>query len=187
MTTPIPGSRPPNRLTVSRPMALILGLVAWLVGVPIAHGVVPWGVSLLTRRYGWIAGTPGTWNLLGLVPVVLASAGLIWIMVAGFAHAAEMPQRVELNWDPKVLLVRGPYAFSRNPMYVAELVLWVGWTLFYGSLAVLVGLMALGAGIALIVPREEHTLEARFGDTYRRYKAAVPRWFGIVQRRSDRG
>jgi len=178
-------ARPSNSLKVSRSRALMLGLFAWVVGVPVAHGVVPWAVSLLTRRCGWTDGVPGTWNLLGLIPIVAASAGLIWIMLTGFAHAGEMPEKVELNWDPKVLLVGGPYAFSRNPMYVAELVLWLGWTLFYGSLAVLAGLLALGAGIAFLVPREEGALEARFGETYRRYKAIVPRWLVLPQRRSD--
>ncbi len=181
----IPGGRASNRLNVSRSTALILGLFAWLVGVPLAHGMVPWAVSLLARRYGWTRGHPGMWNQLGLLPVVVATACLIWIMITGFVHAAEMPEKVELNWDPKVLLVRGPYAFSRNPMYVAELALWLGWTLFYGSLAVFVGFLVLGGAITWIVRREERDLEARFGEAYRQYKAAVPRWLGMPQRRSD--
>ena len=51
---------------------LVVGLVVWVVGMPLAHGVVPWAISLLTTRYGWIDGRPGTLNLLGLVPVVVA-------------------------------------------------------------------------------------------------------------------
>lgn len=179
------GRRPSSRRSVTRPMALILGLVAWLVGVPLAHGVVPWGVSLLTRRHGWTESSPGMCNVLGLIPVVVATACLIWIMVTGFAHADEMPERVGLNWDPKLLLVRGPYAFSRHPMYVAELTLWLGWTLFYGSLAVFVGFLILGTGIRLIVGREERDLEARFGEAYRQYEAAVPRWLALRRHRAD--
>ena len=181
----IPGPRSSNRVSVPRRVGLMLGLLAWLVGVPLAHGVVPWAISLLTPRWGWANGDPGIWNLLGLIPVIVAAACLIWILVLAFAHASEMPERVELNWDPKVLLVRGPYALSRNPMYVAELVLWLGWALFYGSLAVFVGSLALGAGMNRIVRREEYDLEAQFGTAYRQYKAAVPRWLGPLQRRSN--
>ena len=172
-------------MSVPRSAALVLGLLAWLIGVPLAHGAVPWALSLLTRRYGWSEETPGMWNALGLIPVVAATVCLIWIMIVGFAHAAEMSERVDLNWDPKVLLVRGPYAFSRNPMYVAELVLWLGWALFYGSLVVFTGFLALGAGLNLVVPREERALEARFGEAYRKYKATVPRWLGMLQHSSD--
>ena len=183
MSTPgSPKPRSSSRVSVPRWVALILGVLAWVVGVPVAHGVVPWAISLLATRHGCADGYPGIWNLLGLIPVIVATAGLLWIMVIGFAHATEMPERIALNWDPKVLLVRGPYAFSRNPMYVAELALWLGWALFYGSLAVLVGTLVLCAGINRIVPREEHDLEVRFGEAYRQYKAAVPRWLGRLQR-----
>jgi protein-S-isoprenylcysteine O-methyltransferase Ste14 len=181
----IPGPRPSNGVSVPRWLGLVVGLLAWLVGVPLAHGVVPWVISRLTPRWGWAGGEPGMWNLLGLIPVSVATACLIWIMILGFAHAAEMPDRVELNWKPKVLLVRGPYAFSRNPMYVAELVLWLGWALFYGSHAVFVGSLVLCAGMQRIVRREEVDLEAQFGDSYRRYKAVIPRWLGPCQHRPN--
>ena len=58
----------------------VLGLVVWVVGMPLAHGVVPWAISLLATRYGWIAGRPGMWNLLGLVPVFVGIFLFIWIL-----------------------------------------------------------------------------------------------------------
>jgi protein-S-isoprenylcysteine O-methyltransferase Ste14 len=77
--------------------------------------------------------------------------------------------------------MRGPYGFTRNPMYGAELGLWLGWALWYGSVAVFSGFVVFWAVVNfVVVPREERSLEARFGGTYREYKAKKPRWFGTL-------
>jgi protein-S-isoprenylcysteine O-methyltransferase Ste14 len=86
------------------------------------------------------------------------------------------------------LLTSGPYAFSRNPLYLAFLGFWLGWALFYGSLAVLAVFVAfLVLANSVIVPSEERYLEARFGDAFRRYKATVPRWLGMRSAHSRAG
>jgi protein-S-isoprenylcysteine O-methyltransferase Ste14 len=54
----------------------------------------------------------------------------------------------------------------------------LGWAIFYGSVAVLLGCVTFAAFLALVqVPAEERRLAERFGDDYLQYKAAVPRWF----------
>ena len=157
-------------------MAVILALFVCLIVIPLAHGVVPWAMSRLMPRYGWENGAPGIWNWLGLVPVTIAVALLIWILVLGIA---ESPDRVRLGLTPPCLLVRGPYKLTRNPMYVAELGLWLGWALFFGSLSVLGGGLVLLSVVTLIIlPREERGLEAAFGQVYVEYKTRVPRWLG---------
>lgn len=177
MSTPqLPDSKPSTRASIPRWMALTLGLFVWVVAIPLAHGVAPWAISLLTPRYGWTQGRPAPWNLLGLIPVLIAAACLIWIMVLGFART---PERVELEWNSPFLLLHGPYAFTRNPMYVAELGLWLGWALFYGSVPVFAGFVVLWVVVNYVVlPREERALEARFGESYRQYKSRIPRWLG---------
>ncbi len=157
-------------------MALSVALFFWVVGVPLVHGVLPWAISLLTPRYGWVEGRPGIWNLLGLIPVVFGTACLIWIMVL---HFAQTPERVEIERTPQYLLKRGPYAFTRNPMYLAELALWLGWALLYGSVAAFIAFLVMWPMMNFIaVPREERALEVRFGETYRQYRNRVPRWLG---------
>ena len=156
-------------------MALILAPLLWSVAIPLAHGVVPWAISSLTHRFGWTGGRPGIWNLPGLVPVALGAAVLIWVLVVGLGQT---PKRVKLGLTPSVLMMRGPYAFTRNPMYVAEMGIWLGWALFFGSFGVLAGAVALCAVVSLaIVPHEEHTLEAILGQSYVQYKNRAPRWF----------
>ena len=162
--------RPSTNASTPKWMAFIL----LLVGIVLAHGVVPWASSLLTRRYGWTEGSPGISNFLGLIPVVAGAGGLIWIVVAGLAET----RRVELTVFPNHLLMRGPYGFTRNPMYSAELALWLGWALWYGSVAVFSGFVVFWAAVNfVVVPWEERSLETRFGETYREYKASKPRWF----------
>jgi len=101
----------------------------------------------------------------------------------GGVIVARTPERVKLRWTPPYLLTRGPYLITRNPMYVGELALWLGWALFYGSVAVIAGLLVLWVVVNwLVLPREERALEAHFGEPYRQYKIAVPRWFGRTQR-----
>lgn len=156
--------------SVSRRMAFIL----FAVGVPLAHSVAPWAISLLSARRGWDTNGPGIWNLVGLLPIALGIAGLVWIAVAAFARA---PQRVELR-QPTFLLTSGPYAYSRNPMYVTELALWFGWAVFYGSVGVLIGFMIFLTVLVSGVWYEDRLLDARFGDAYRAYRSNVPRWIG---------
>lgn len=162
----LPGEGQPKR--IPRWLAYLLFAIVW--------GLVPWAVSLLSPRYGWAAGRPGLWNLLGLVPLAAGIAGSLWSLAL---HFAESGQGLDWEADKSYLLKRGPYAFSRNPMYLSELTLLFGWALFYGSTAVLIAFLLWWAGFSFVlVPQEERRIEARFGEAYREYKRRVPRWFG---------
>jgi protein-S-isoprenylcysteine O-methyltransferase Ste14 len=168
---------PAKKISIPRWMALVVALIFWLVGVPLFYGVLPWAISLLTPHYGWSEGRPANWNLLGLIPVVIGTTCLIWIMLLHFTRTSSVPERVELEPTPSYLLSRGPYAFSRHPMYLSELALLLGWSIYYGSISVLIALVAAGVFFNFVhVPREERTLEARFGEAYLEYKNEVPRW-----------
>ena len=149
-------------------LAYPLALIVW-------EGL-PWAISLLTTHYGWEAGRPSLWNLPGLILVLVGTMGLLWGV---YLHSAQSPAGIEWELDRSYLLSRGPYAFSRNPMYLSELVLLFGWVLFYGSIAVLIAFVVWWTFFNFyIIPQEERVLEAHFGDAYREYKTRVPRWFG---------
>jgi protein-S-isoprenylcysteine O-methyltransferase Ste14 len=170
--------------TVGKPrwLLLILVLCIFLIVYPLVHGVLPWLLSQLTPRYGWMEDRPVLGNLLGLLPALGGAAGLLWVLVTGLQHWDRVPQRMKLGLTPPYLLTHGPYAVTRHPIYVACLALWLGWTLFYGSVAVFVGFVVLAVVVRFIVPREERALEAHFGEEYRQYKAAVPRWLALPWR-----
>ena len=75
------------------------------------------------------------------------------------------------------LVIRGPYAYVRNPMAVAGLAQGFFVAVFWGSgltLAYVAFGMALWNWVAR--PLEESDLIERFGDAYRRYRREVPLW-----------
>lgn len=171
-----PANEQSDEANLPRWLALIIAILFWVILLPLVHAGIPWVLSLLTPRYGWTKGQPGVWNWLGLVPVVLATLCLIWLMIQ---HFSRMPQRVKLERTPTYLLTGGPYRLTRNPMYIAELALWLGWAIFYGSIPIFVALLVMAPLMnKRVVAREEHDLEARFGESYLEYKKQVPRWFG---------
>jgi protein-S-isoprenylcysteine O-methyltransferase Ste14 len=78
---------------------------------------------------------------------------------------------------PRRLVVRGPYRFVRNPMYVGAALAVAGAALFYQSIQ----LFAFVAGFLLIthlfvVLYEEPTLRRTFGPDYASYCQRVHRW-----------
>jgi protein-S-isoprenylcysteine O-methyltransferase Ste14 len=129
-----------------------------------------------------MGGHPNFWNLVGFTPVAVGTVLVIWTFLTELRQLDRLPEKVPLAFTPPYLVMRGPYRFTRNPMYIAELALWLGWTILYGSGAVLIGLALLwGLMVLAVVPREERTLGALFGETYRQYKGEVPRWLGTTQ------
>ena len=75
------------------------------------------------------------------------------------------------------LVDSGPFARLRNPLYVGNIAIWVGFALTAGLVWLApVILILLGLEYHAIVRWEEHLLESRLGDAYRAYAARVPRW-----------
>jgi len=83
-------------------------------------------------------------------------------------------------WAPPTRLVTvGLYRFSRNPMYVAVVLILAAWAVGFGSLAL--ALYAASVALAFhlrVVTYEEPRLARTFGADWRAYRARVPRWFG---------
>jgi len=78
---------------------------------------------------------------------------------------------------PRGLVVRGPYAYVRNPMYLGAATALAGAALFYESLPMLAYLIGfLLVTHAFVRLYEEPTLRRRFGLEYERYCEGVARW-----------
>ena len=81
-------------------------------------------------------------------------------------------------WAPPArLVVRGPYRHVRNPMITSVLLMLGAESFLLGSWH-LAGWMSVFSLLNMLyfLWVEEPGLEQRFGDSYRRYKANVPRW-----------
>lgn len=177
--TKAPEPRKQQPAGIPRWLVLVLAPIVWLVVLPAVHVGIPWALSHLGPRYGWVEGGPSGWNLLGYIPVAAGAVLLFWIMVYEFSQKQNLPQWVPIDWSPAFLMTGGPYAFSRNPMYIGELALWLGLAVLYGSPAILVGFAVWVTVMRRLAIREEAGLETAFGAPYRHYKSRVPRWIGL--------
>ncbi len=78
---------------------------------------------------------------------------------------------------PTALAVRGPYRFSRNPMYSSVALLLLGTAVYTGrALFFLVPLAFVLTVNASHIPREEKLLHEIFGSSFEDYKQRVRRW-----------
>jgi protein-S-isoprenylcysteine O-methyltransferase Ste14 len=116
------------------------------------------------------------------VPLRWAGALLLVACIALVFRGARTLKGAGTTPDPMqpvtALVVAGPYRFSRNPMYLAMTVGYIGLALLLNSLWV--GVMLAPLLIALhfgVIAREERYLDAKFGEQYRSYRARVRRWF----------
>jgi protein-S-isoprenylcysteine O-methyltransferase Ste14 len=113
------------------------------------------------------------WTLLGWV-LIGAGVALAASAVVLFRRAGTSPVPIQPS---TALVVRGPYRFTRNPMYVGLAALYAGVALLVNSLWPLAVLpLVLSVIRWRVIAREEAYLERTFGEEYRAYKARVRRW-----------
>lgn len=110
-----------------------------------------------------------------------AGMGLAALAVLTFALAVRAMRRagtpVRTSRPTALLVRRGPFRFSRNPIYVSMALFHGGLGLWTGNVWLLVLLLPVLAVIARgVVAREERYLAARLGEEYVRYCAEVRRW-----------
>ena len=75
------------------------------------------------------------------------------------------------------VVANGPFAFTRNPLYLSLIGLFTAIGVMLASPAFLAFAVPLFLVLHFgVVLREERYLDAKFDDAYRRYKARVRRW-----------
>lgn len=150
----------------------LLRAYLYAAGFVLVWGYLALRVRLFDQRYGIAlpAWTPGFGIALMIVGGLVALA-----CITGFAWWGEgTPAPFDA---PRRFVVRGPYRFVRNPMYVGGWAVLVGFGLQQRSPAIVMlsGVM-LGLAHLLVRLYEEPHLERRFGEDYRAYKRTVRRW-----------
>ena len=116
----------------------------------------------------------GPLRFLGLGPLALGIAIVLWCARDFAIKGRGTPAPID---PPKELVVRGLYRYVRNPMYVGAVLILgghFGWFLAFELLPYLA--LVLLAFHLFVVLYEEPALTRKFGDAYRDYQAAVPRW-----------
>lgn len=79
--------------------------------------------------------------------------------------------------EPVALIEKGPYLFSRNPMYLGMIVLLAGAAVTVGTpLALISPLLFFAIAQFHFIPAEEKAMEETFGEKFLDYKNRVRRW-----------
>lgn len=134
-----------------------------------------WKSFLIRRRVflGWLFGlaflllaNPPSllFLVLGLEIVLCGEALRIW--ATGYLYKEEF------------LAVNGPFAYTRNPLYLGSFIIGFGFCLAAQSLNIFIVYLILFLFIYRIsIKREEDTLQQKFGQEFVLYKERVPRIF----------
>ena len=150
---------PDNPGVIAPPPLIYAGALA--IGL-LAHRLYP--LPFLPRGLSRVLGWP------------LIVGGLV-IGTLGFREM----QRAGTNVDPRepttAIVTRGPYQFTRNPLYLSMTLIYAGITALANTLPAALLLPAVLAVMRRgVIEREERYLERKFGDEYLDFKARVRRW-----------
>lgn len=108
--------------------------------------------------------------------VALLAAGYGLYRWGGLHREANRAGTPGFKRMPERLLTDGPYALTRNPMYLGHLTFLAGLALVTRSPLAVAAFLWQRARLRGRVAEDESRLATRFGDPYRRYTESVPRW-----------
>lgn len=125
---------------------------------------------LLAFTLGRVGRNTSLWPA-GLVAVLTGESLRLWA-IRHLGRSGRTRQR-----KARRLVVSGPFALTRNPLYLANLLIAMGAALLLGvAWMVPVVLMLWAIQYHIIVRWEEDLLRERFGQAFRGYCGRVPRW-----------
>jgi protein-S-isoprenylcysteine O-methyltransferase Ste14 len=170
--TDVPGEGSPTRL--ERIPLSVRGVVYYVFFLAFILILVPMLAHWLGRRFlpwlveiGW--GRAAGWVVFAACYVTYTLASLV-LMRRGRGGYVEFD-------PPKEFVATGPFRWCRNPIAACVLGMVFGEALAFSSTGIFL-LFVIGLALAQmqVVLLEEPLLEKRFGQTYRDYRARVPRW-----------
>ena len=135
------------------------------------------GGLILGGLPGWFFPQPILPNYFSIVAgIVLILAGLAIVLTA-ISQMRRAKTNVE-PWKPTTaILDTGIYGISRNPIYIAMVLVYAGIAFLFNSFwflpPLILVLLIIHFGVIL---REEKYLAGKFGDDYLNYKNRVRRW-----------
>jgi len=127
----------------------------------------------LDRHAPLIEIIPAPFNKIGWVLVVIGIGLMIYAVFALIKNKTTFYP----GSKPSALVISGPFSFSRNPIYLLDVVIATGVAVILGSLSAFVApvicFLVLNFGV---IPFEEKNLRALFGSAYETYLNSVRRW-----------
>ncbi|MHA7876166.1 methyltransferase family protein [Roseivivax sp.] len=175
---------------------VLIAMLLWSILVPSRRLWPPQRVNWLSQLMVWLptlavfssailVGSAG-WNALDWplwlrwsvgLPLIMAGNAVVWPAALGIGLDATSGAEAELKTD-------GFYRWSRNPQYVADMGILVGWAILSATPAALI--IATGGVVAFALApfAEEPWLEEVYGAPYRTYRKRTPRFFGFPSRQN---
>jgi protein-S-isoprenylcysteine O-methyltransferase Ste14 len=149
------------------------GTAGVLAPPPVIFATAMVGGWLLGRLFPWPILPPAVafWVGFGLAVAALA------FTVAAWREMSRARTAVSPYTSSSALVRTGPFAYSRNPLYLSLVVLSIAFSLLTNTLWCV--LLLIPAVVVLrrgVIAREEAYLERCFGEDYRLYCAATRRW-----------
>ena len=133
-----------------------------IVALGIGWACRDWG----SIRLGWLNQTLGPALTVSGFALVSWSVRIQYVLGEGTPAPKVATQR---------LVTQGPYAYSRNPMTLGALLLYLGIGFWMGSgVVILLTLVVFSALLTFIYIHETHELSDRFGENYLAYKKRTP-------------
>jgi len=123
--------------------------------------------------FSWIIPYPIN-IFIGIIFLTIGFFWAIWSNIEIYRIGKGSPVPLK-GTQTEVLVVKGPYRYSRNPMIFGYLLLWVGLGFLFNSIFLLVGFTLFITLLLIVVVKfwEEKNLIKRFGDSYLEYKSKV--------------
>lgn len=144
-----------------------------LLFLVIAPGMVAGYIPLALLRRGDFIDT-GILAWLAIPAWLIGIVILLWSFWNFLKKGRGTPAPVD---PPKELVAVGFYRYTRNPMYVAVLLMLAGHFLWFGFWNLLIyAVIIFSAFNTFVAYYEEPTLRKKFGAAYAEYCQRVPRW-----------
>jgi len=140
------------------------------VGTLIASIVLAY---FLDRHAPFIEIIPSPFNKTGWIIVASGIGSMIFAVLA----LTKNKTTIFPGEKPSALVTSGPFSFSRNPIYLLDVVVAMGAAVILGSLSAFVApLICFLVLNFLVIPYEEKKLKTLFGSAYKAYLNSVRRW-----------
>lgn len=122
--------------------------------------------------------TAPSWFLAALGSAIVTLGELLRLWAVRHIGAISRTRSTRLG----PLVQTGPFALVRNPLYIGNIALWVGFATSAGLFWLIpVFIVVLGLEYQAIVQWEEQLLDVRRGNEYKAYAARVPRWIPSIR------
>ncbi|MGB9876563.1 MAG: methyltransferase family protein [bacterium] len=143
------------------------------------------------RILNWLAEKRTLFHLLfPLACLVIGKPTILYLTIgSGLVLLGEMIRLVSAGFIQKneFLTTSGPYAYTRNPLYLGSFIIGLGICFLSGFPLIIIPIFLFLFALIYVptIKGEEDFLEKRFGEEYERYKLSVPCFFPSFKKRSS--